>query len=314
MVHGYLWDKGRFTTIDGPDGTGASATDVNDRGEIIGVYARFHGPRDHRRLSAEQAASTPRSMPLVPRSPSLSASTTGARSSVSATTDPATGADGFLLRQGRRGPLHPDRLPDAPVTGATDIDDHGRIVGFYANPDAAPDRQPSPMPMPMMMSGLLTAAKPVPEGPAQGRRSAWLWLEDTNLRGRLPGRRRHRVDDTRDGHGRDFGTEPRRGAISGAEHARPQLSRPPQPAHSVPRVSAEPWSLHRVRGRRRRYADLPRRHQPSRPDRRLPRRCQRTARLPAAEGWQVQQDRLPGRPRNRGLEDQQPRSDRGRLQ
>jgi hypothetical protein len=56
-----------------------------------------------------------------------------------------------LLAKGVNGPFTPIDFPNAPVTGATDINDHGQIVGFYVNPDAAPDRQPSPMGMPMMM-------------------------------------------------------------------------------------------------------------------------------------------------------------------
>ena len=38
MVHGFLWDKGRLTTFDGPDGTGASFTDINDRARFVGAY------------------------------------------------------------------------------------------------------------------------------------------------------------------------------------------------------------------------------------------------------------------------------------
>ena len=36
--HGFLWEKGRFTTIDGPDGAVANATNINDKGEIVGIY------------------------------------------------------------------------------------------------------------------------------------------------------------------------------------------------------------------------------------------------------------------------------------
>jgi hypothetical protein len=57
---------------------------------------------------------------------------------------------GYL--QDRDGEFTRITVPGARVgTAATDINDHGQIVGFYVNPDAAPDRQPSPMGMPMMM-------------------------------------------------------------------------------------------------------------------------------------------------------------------
>jgi probable HAF family extracellular repeat protein len=43
-VHGYRWEQGRFTTIDGPDGAvGASVTDINDAGEMVGVYGDAAG-------------------------------------------------------------------------------------------------------------------------------------------------------------------------------------------------------------------------------------------------------------------------------
>ena len=35
--HGFVWRRGRFTTIDGPRGTGATLTDLDDRGRVIGV-------------------------------------------------------------------------------------------------------------------------------------------------------------------------------------------------------------------------------------------------------------------------------------
>jgi uncharacterized membrane protein len=35
---GYRWDKGRFTTIDVPGAIGTMLGDLNDRGEIVGVY------------------------------------------------------------------------------------------------------------------------------------------------------------------------------------------------------------------------------------------------------------------------------------
>ena len=61
---------------------------------------------------------------------------------------------GFLLANGAEGPFTPIDFPGAfGGTAALGIDDRGRIVGGYVNPDAAPDGQQGPMQMPMMMSG-----------------------------------------------------------------------------------------------------------------------------------------------------------------
>jgi uncharacterized membrane protein len=151
-THRCLWDNGRFITIDGPEGTGASATDINDRGQIIGLYADSTDPgtiggfllskRVYATFDAPDAALT------IPFGINNRGQIVGAT-----TTDPETGAHGFLLAKGVEGPFTPIDFPDAPVTGATDINDRGQIVGFYVNPDATPDRQPSLMQMPMMMSG-----------------------------------------------------------------------------------------------------------------------------------------------------------------
>ena len=54
---------------------------------------------------------------------------------------------------GVRGPFTPIDFPAAPVTGATDINDAGTVVGFYATPDAKPSRARRPKRMPLTMSG-----------------------------------------------------------------------------------------------------------------------------------------------------------------
>ena len=48
-IHGFVWSKGSFRTIDVPGATGSGALDINDRGEIVGGYqdaqGRTHGFR-----------------------------------------------------------------------------------------------------------------------------------------------------------------------------------------------------------------------------------------------------------------------------
>jgi probable HAF family extracellular repeat protein len=160
--HGYLWEKEQLTTIDGPDGTGASATDINDRGQIVGVYRNPTIPptdpesRDGFLLSKGDYTTfdTPGPGATVP----LGINNRG-QIVVSTTTGGLANAQGFLFSQGAAGPLTPIDPPGpvgAPGTLlATGINDAGAIVGLAANPNAAPDPQPSPMQMPMMkrMSG-----------------------------------------------------------------------------------------------------------------------------------------------------------------
>ena len=62
-----------------------------------------------------------------------------------------TGARGFLLAMGAKGPATPIDFPGAPRTIAFDINNKGQIVGAHENTAAAPNGQRSPMPM--MMSG-----------------------------------------------------------------------------------------------------------------------------------------------------------------
>jgi hypothetical protein len=68
-----------------------------------------------------------------------------------------TGARGFLLARGARGPFTPIDVPGAPRNAALGLNDAGAIVGQYENTAAQPSPQPAPMP-PMDTPGLLQAA------------------------------------------------------------------------------------------------------------------------------------------------------------
>jgi hypothetical protein len=62
--------------------------------------------------------------------------------------DPAApAARGFLLAKGVTGPFTPVDVPGAATTMAFGIDDHGRVVGGYQNPDATPSPQPAATPL-----------------------------------------------------------------------------------------------------------------------------------------------------------------------
>jgi hypothetical protein len=135
-AHGYLWSPGRFTTIDGPADTGATLTAISDRGAIVGAYAPdpanpAAGLRGfllakgrYTTFAVDDAAYT---LPLGvnDRGRIAGYTTTGP--------DLRTGARGFVLARGPDGPSTRIDVPGAAASGATGIDDRGRIVGLYDN-------------------------------------------------------------------------------------------------------------------------------------------------------------------------------------
>jgi probable HAF family extracellular repeat protein len=161
-LYAYLWDKGRFTTFDGPDGAGAASfLDINDRGQVVGAYSDgdpTDPPTDPEAVDGFLLSNgdyTTFDAPGAGITLPFAINNRG-HIVVSTTAGMLEEAQG-LLREGAAGPFTPIDPPG--VVGepgtllATGINDAGTIVGLYANPDAAPDRQPSPMGMPMMMSG-----------------------------------------------------------------------------------------------------------------------------------------------------------------
>jgi hypothetical protein len=132
--HGYRWRNGRFTTINGPGGADAALTGINDRGDVIGVYGL--DPADPTsglkgfllRHGRYQTFAVPRVRHTLP----LGINNRGQVAGYTATADDlATGARGFLLARGVRGPLTRIDVPGAATSGATDLDDRGRIVGLF---------------------------------------------------------------------------------------------------------------------------------------------------------------------------------------
>jgi hypothetical protein len=143
-IHGYLWTGRRFLTIDGPTASGATLTAINDRSDIVGVY-----PPDptnptrglagfllrNGRYSTITARDAPVTLPLaINNRLQIAGYTTTAP-------DLRTGARGFLLPRGADGPLTRIDVPGASATGATGIDDRGRIVGLYDNRKTGPSAQ-----------------------------------------------------------------------------------------------------------------------------------------------------------------------------
>jgi hypothetical protein len=141
--HGFLWKRGRFTTIDFPGAAATSLADVNDRGEILGIHVdaagAYHGflLRDGKFTVLD----APGARYTLPRD----INNRGQIAGFSLVDLDLTGARGFLLAKGARGPFTPIDVPGAPRNVVTGLNDGGRLVGFYENTDAAMSPPPADM-------------------------------------------------------------------------------------------------------------------------------------------------------------------------
>ena len=148
VFHGYRWEKGRFTTFDGPSGTTTSITDINDRGDMVGVYVADDGTIRGfllRKGLYRTFAAPGRAITFA-----VDINNRGdiAGFGISQTADDnLAGARGFLLDDGADGPVTWIDVPGAPRTIVGGLDDRGRLVGVYENPNAAPS---SAMSMPLL--------------------------------------------------------------------------------------------------------------------------------------------------------------------
>jgi YD repeat-containing protein len=142
--HGYLWEKRRFTTIDVRAAAATTITALNERGETVGLYFDAAGTshgffRSARgRISTIDAAGVLITLPFdVNNRGQIVGITTSA---------PSLGPEdneihGFVLRDGPGGPFTRTDVPGATDTGASGIDNRGRIVGLYQKPSATHSRQ-----------------------------------------------------------------------------------------------------------------------------------------------------------------------------
>jgi hypothetical protein len=140
--HGFRWRHGRFTTLDGPDDSGAAATDINDRGLIVGVYVPQGRDEtrgfllSHGRYRTFDAPGGRYNVPfgLNNRGQIVVSTTDGSLTNIRA----------FVMRDGVDGPFTDVNVPGALATLATGLDDRGRIAGIYGNPTPGPIAQRSP--------------------------------------------------------------------------------------------------------------------------------------------------------------------------
>jgi probable HAF family extracellular repeat protein len=142
--HGFLWHRGRFTTIDGPGTLGGAVFDINDRGQMVGAYLAADGSYRGFLLSRGRYTTfaAPGAPVTFPTDINNRGQIVGSGLSYDANRE-LTSARGFVLRKGIDGPFTQIDVPGALGTIPRGIDDRGRIVGLYANPNATPSPQPS---------------------------------------------------------------------------------------------------------------------------------------------------------------------------
>jgi uncharacterized membrane protein len=153
--HGFLWHRGRFTTIDGPRSDGAVVLDINDRGQMVGAYLEADGT--YRGFLLSKGVYTTFAAPDAPVTFAFDINNRGQIAGTGATYDAdgnMTSARGFVLRKGPHGPVTPIDYPGALGTIVRGIDDGGRVVGLYGNPDPAPSIARTRAQLPPLMPGL----------------------------------------------------------------------------------------------------------------------------------------------------------------
>ena len=73
---------------------------------------------------------------------------------IAGVTGDLTEGHGFLLAKGVGGPVTQIDVPGAPNTSVYGLDDHGRLIGVYDNPNAAPSAQRARLQQPSLLDAL----------------------------------------------------------------------------------------------------------------------------------------------------------------
>ena len=169
--HGFRWERGRSTTIDVPGSAGTAASDINDRGDIVGATSNDPAGLSLRGFLLSRGIFTTFAAPGVPITGPFGINDRGQIVGFTYSDPVGTEAHGFLLATGVEGAVHADRLPGrAPnhsVRHQRQGPDRRRLrgpgshAGWPAEPHADANDDVAP----------LTADRPIAEVPAKERRS-----------------------------------------------------------------------------------------------------------------------------------------------
>jgi uncharacterized membrane protein len=136
--HGYVWSRGRFTTFDVPGASLSQLTAINNRGEMVGIYIDADG-NPHGFYRSPRGRITTVDVPGAVLTVPFDINDRGRIVGFTTSALPLPNADevhGFVLKNGTDSSFTRIDVPGAPRTLASGIDDRGRIVGIYENPNA----------------------------------------------------------------------------------------------------------------------------------------------------------------------------------
>jgi hypothetical protein len=119
-----------------PRATAPTPVDINDRGDVVGVYLDAAGAPKGFLLSKGRYRTI--AAPGAPTTIPFGINDDGQIVGYTADDLEQTGARGFLLSEGPDGPFTPISVPGAPKTVALGISDRGDVVGLHENPDLTP--------------------------------------------------------------------------------------------------------------------------------------------------------------------------------
>ena len=136
--HGYLWKHGRFRTIDVPGAPGTEVYEINNRGDMVGVYGNTRIREQHGFLMDRRGRVTEIKVRggqfTIPFGINDRDQIVGYTVDVAPDGTPMN-LRGFALLKGVDGPVTRVDFPGAPQTAALGINDRGQVVGAYENPD-----------------------------------------------------------------------------------------------------------------------------------------------------------------------------------